>query len=130
MSISKEITIFFLFLSPILCFTTEVGASPTEFDTSEVIDVVIDELNWNDHLSEDQKKEATTVITNTQSLLANTSFQVLGLERGELSQEEVLAVLAEYRNSGNMTQIQNNQIQQLAVDTQVLLHYATHTMFH
>ena len=42
-------------------------------------------------------------------------------ERGELSQEEVLAVLAEYRNSGNMTQIQNNQIQQLAVDTQVLL---------
>ena len=80
-------------------------------------------------LSEDQKKEATTVITNTQSLLANTSFQVLGLERGELSQEEVLAVLAEYRNSGNMTQIQNNQIQQLAVDTQVLLHYATHTCF-
>ena len=80
-------------------------------------------------LSEDQKKEATTVITNTQSLLANTSFQVLGLERGELSQEEVLAVLAEYRNSGNMTQIQNNQIQQLAVDTQVLLPYATY-MFH
>ena len=80
-------------------------------------------------LSEDQKKEATTVITNTQSLLANTSFQVLGLERGELSQEEVLAVLAEYRNSGNMTQIQNNQIQQLAVDTQALLHYATHTCF-
>ena len=45
--------------------------------------------------------------------------QVLGLERGELSQEEVLSVLAEYRNSGNMTQTQNTQIQQLAVDTQV-----------
>ena len=44
--------------------------------------------------------------------------QVLGLERGELSQEEVLSVLAEYRNSGNMTQAQNTQIQQLAVDTQ------------
>ena len=80
-------------------------------------------------LSEDQKKEATTVITNTQSLLANTSFQVLGLERGELSQEEVLAVLAEYRNSGNMTQIQNNQIQQLAVDTQVATLCYTY-MFH
>ena len=44
---------------------------------------------------------------------------MLGLERGELSQEEVLSVLAEYRNSGNMTQAQNTQIQQLAVDTQV-----------
>ena len=44
---------------------------------------------------------------------------MLGLERGELSQEEVLSVLAEYRNSGNMTQTQNTQIQQLAVDTQV-----------
>ena len=48
-------------------------------------------------------------------------YQVLGLERGELSQEEVLGVLAEYRNSGNMTQTQNNQIQQLAVDTQVII---------
>ena len=48
-------------------------------------------------------------------------YQVLGLERGELSQEEVLGVLAEYRNSGNMTQTQNSQIQQLAVDTQVII---------
>ena len=117
MSNSKEITIFFLLLSSILCFTTEVGASPTEFDTSEMIDVVIDELNWNDHLSEDQRKEARTIIFNTQSIEANAVLQVLGLERGELSYEEFLA----YKNSGNMTQIQNTQIEQLAVDKQICI---------
>ena len=35
-------------------------------------------------------------------------------------------MLSEYRNSGNMTQTQNDQIQQLAVDTQVLTHYMFH----
>ena len=110
-------------------------------DYRAVYSVVMAELSrkFSDgELSEEQKREATTIITSTQSLLANTSFQVktlcsyciflryifhyqvLGLERGELSQEEVLGVLAEYRNSGNMTQTQNNQIQQLAVDTQVI----------
>ena len=114
--------------------------SNTEPDYREVYSVVMAELSrmFSDgELSDGQKREATTVITSTQSLLANTSFQVrvlcswkwffkfclycqvLGLERGELSQEEVLSVLAEYRNSGNMTQTQNTQIQQLAVDTQV-----------
>lgn len=65
-----------------------------------------------------QKREAT-VITSTR-FPCQHQLQVLGLERGELSQEEVLSVLAEYRNSGNMTQTQNTQIQQLAVDTQIL----------
>ena len=70
-------------------------------------------------LTDIQKVNATTTITETQGLLANSSFAVLGLERGNLTQGEVLTVLSEYRDSGNMTTEQNEKIQQLAVDTQV-----------
>ena len=49
----------------------------------------------------------------------DTSFDVLGLERGDKSQSEVLAVLAEYKDAGNMTEELNTQVQKLAVDTQV-----------
>merc|ERR1712240_569369 len=70
-------------------------------------------------LTNDQKTAATRIITETQKLLGDTSFAVLGLERGDKSQAEVLAVLAEYKDSGNMTQNQNNQVKKLAVDTQV-----------
>ena len=61
---------------------------------------------------------------NFPEILVFYCFQVLGLERGELSQQEVLSVLSEYRTSGNMTQTQNTQIQQLAVDTQVMKVFA------
>ena len=44
---------------------------------------------------------------------------MLGLDRGDKSQSEVLAVLAEYKDAGNMTEEQNSQVQKLAVDTQV-----------
>eukprot|EP00091_Calanus_sinicus_P004863 TRINITY_DN1522_c1_g1_i3.p1 TRINITY_DN1522_c1_g1~~TRINITY_DN1522_c1_g1_i3.p1 ORF type:complete len:211 (-),score=70.30 TRINITY_DN1522_c1_g1_i3:65-676(-) len=70
-------------------------------------------------LTDDQKTEATRVITETQKMLGDTSFDVLGLERGDKSQSEVLAVLAEYKDAGNMTEEQNTQVQKLAVDTQV-----------
>jgi len=70
-------------------------------------------------LTDEQKAAATRIITETQKLLGDTSFAVLGLERGDKSQAEVLAVLAEYKDSGNMTQDQNNQVKKLAVDTQV-----------
>ena len=70
-------------------------------------------------LTDNQKINATSTITETQGLLANSSFAVLGLERGNLTQREVLTVLSEYRDSGNMTTEQNEKIQQLAVDTQV-----------
>merc|ERR1712025_1392650 len=70
-------------------------------------------------LTNEQKTAATRIITETQKLLGDTSFAVLGLERGDKSQAEVLAVLAEYKDSGNMTQDQNNQVKKLAVDTQV-----------
>ena len=48
-------------------------------DYREVYSVVMAELSrtFSDgELSDGQKREATTVITSTQSLLANTSFQV------------------------------------------------------
>merc|ERR1719431_1234412 len=70
-------------------------------------------------LTDEQKTEATRVITDTQKLLGDTSFTVLGLERGDKSQSEVLAVLAEYKDAGNMTEGQNTAIKKLAVDTQV-----------
>ena len=70
-------------------------------------------------LTDDQKTEATRVTTETQKRLGDTSFDVLGLERGDKSQSEVLAVLAEYKDAGNMTEEQNTQVQKLAVDTQV-----------
>merc|ERR1719430_1635302 len=70
-------------------------------------------------LTDEQKTEATRVITETQKLLGDTSFTVLGLERGDRSQNEVLAVLAEYKEAGNMTERQNTEIKNLAVDTQV-----------
>merc|ERR1740137_34476 len=77
----------------------------TKFDAKELTDI--------------QKTEATKVITETQKMLGDTSFAVLGLERGDKSQSEVLAVLAEYKDAGNMTIDQNTQVQKLAVDTQV-----------
>ena len=70
-------------------------------------------------LTDEQETEATRVITETQKLLGDTSFTVLGLERGDRSQNEVLAVLAEYKEAGNMTEGQNTEIKNLAVDTQV-----------
>merc|ERR1719470_110066 len=70
-------------------------------------------------LTDEQKTEATRVITETQKMLGDTSFDVLGLERGDKSQSEVLAVLAGYKDAGNMTEEQNTQVQKLAVDTQV-----------
>merc|ERR1719470_800704 len=70
-------------------------------------------------LTDEQKTEATRVITETQKMSGDTSFDVLGLERGDKSQSEVLAVLAEYKDAGNMTEEQNTQVQKLAVDTQV-----------
>merc|ERR1719431_278871 len=70
-------------------------------------------------LTDEQKTEATRVITETQKLLGDTSFTVLGLERGDKSQSEVLGVLAEYKDAGNMTEGQNTAIKKLAVDTQV-----------
>ena len=44
---------------------------------------------------------------------------MLGLARGNKTQAEVLQTLQQYRDSGNMTSDQNQEIQQLAVDTQV-----------
>merc|ERR1712183_1098982 len=70
-------------------------------------------------LSDDQKKNATDIITTTQAMLASYSFAVLGLEKGDLSSSEILGTLASYRDSGNMTEEQSSQITQLAVDTHI-----------
>ena len=56
---------------------------------------------------------------NQKQMLGDHSFAVLGLDREGKSQAEVLAVLAEYKDAGNMTEKQTMEVQQLAVDTQV-----------
>ena len=65
-------------------------------------------------LTDDQKTEATRVFTETQKVLGDTSFDLLGLGRGGRSQSEVLAVLVEYKDADNMTEEQNTQVQKLA----------------
>ena len=70
-------------------------------------------------MTDDQKTKATRVFTETQKVLGDTSFDLLGLGRGGRSQSEVLAVLVEYKDADNMTEEQNTQVQKLAVDTQV-----------
>ena len=70
-------------------------------------------------LSDDQKKNATDIITTTQAMLSSYSFAVLGLDKGNLSSSEILSTLAVYRDSGNMTEEQSSKISQLAVDTHV-----------
>ena len=85
---------------------------------STVMDVM--KAKFNDgELSDDQKLNATDIITTTQAMLSSYSFAVLGLEKGNLSSSEILSTLAVYRDSGNMTEEQSTQISQLAVDTHV-----------
>ena len=70
-------------------------------------------------LSDDQKKNATDIITTSKAMLSNYSFAVLGLEKGNLSSAEILNTLDEHRDSGNMTEEQSTQISKLADDTHV-----------
>ena len=84
----------------------------------KVMDVMRSKFN-DGMLSDDQKKNATDIITTTQAMLSSYSFTVLGLEKGNLSSAEILNTLAVYRDSGNMTEEQSTQISSLAVDTHV-----------
>ena len=62
-----------------------------------------------------QKKNATTVITTTQELLGNASFQVLGLDITEgIAVVNVFGVLKQYKDSGNMTEVQSDSMRAVA----------------
>ena len=86
----------------------------------------------NNQLSQTQKTEVTQIIKNTQSKLDGDTFRVLGLDRGNKTHAEVLQTLQQYRDSGNMTAEQNQEIQQLAVDTQVsiIIYHLFGHLFH
>ena len=75
------------------------------------------------NLSEEQKEEASLTIRETQSILADYSLEVLGIERGFMTLEETSNVLAEAKASGDMTLTQHALIQGYGVDTQVTLVY-------
>ena len=75
------------------------------------------------NLSQDQKEEASLTIRETQSILADYSLEVLGIERGFMTLEETSNVLAEAKASGDMTLTQHALIQGYGVDTQVSSEY-------
>ena len=77
----------------------------------------------NGEMTDDQKKNATATIKSTQNMLSSDSFAVLGLEKGNLTEKEIMDTLKVYQTSGNMTEEQSNQISQLAVDTHVRILY-------
>ena len=60
---------------------------------TKVMEVMRTKFN-DGELSDEQKKNATDIITNTQAMLSSYSFAVLGLEKGSLSSSEILDTLA------------------------------------
>lgn len=73
----------------------------------------------NRDLNQDQKIAATGVITETQALLGQKSFEVLGLQIGDRNSVQIFEVLKGWKEAGNMTSQQNSAMQDLAEDTQV-----------
>merc|ERR1719233_1389703 len=70
-------------------------------------------------LNQDQKIAATGVITETQTLLGQKSFEVLGLQIGDRNSVQIFEVLKGWKEAGNMTSEQDTAMQDLAEDTQV-----------
>jgi len=62
---------------------------------------------------------ATGVIVETQSLLGQKSFEVLGLQIGDRNSVQIFEVLKGWKEAGNMTAQQDKAMQDLAEDTQV-----------
>merc|ERR1719234_3085837 len=70
-------------------------------------------------LNQDQKVAATVVITETQTLLGQKSFEGLGLQIGERNSVQIFEVLKGWKEAKNMTAEQDTAMQDLAEDTQV-----------
>ena len=85
---------------------------------SRVMAVMTTKFNAKE-LTEEQKANATLAIISTQTMLGSYSFDVLGLEKANLTQDEILQTLQIYQEANNMTDHQSQQIAQLSVDTQV-----------
>ena len=85
---------------------------------SRVMAVMTTKFNAKE-LTEEQKANATLAIISTQTMLGSYSFDVLGLEKANLTQDEILQTLQTYQEANNMTDHQSQQIAQLSVDTQV-----------
>jgi len=70
-------------------------------------------------LNQDQKVAAASVIVETQSLLGQKSFEVLGLQIGDRNSIQIFEVLKGWKEAGNMTAQQDKAMQDLAEDTQI-----------
>jgi len=72
-------------------------------------------------LNASQQQAAIKVVSDTQDLLGNKSLLILGYDPAKvnLTQTQVLALLATSKSANNMTATQSAQISQLASDTQV-----------
>jgi len=73
----------------------------------------------NGDLNQDQKIAATGVITETQAVLGQKSFEVLGLQIGDMTSVQIFEVLKGWKEAGNMTSQQNSAMEDLAEHSQV-----------
>ena len=99
--------------------------SPSDLiDYSKVYDLVMNNLQTRIYafvLSDMQKSKTNRLIKKTQKIVGESSLAVFGFERGDRSQLEVLALLAEFTSSGYMTKEQERKITFIATDAQVSL---------
>merc|ERR1712212_1304933 len=72
-------------------------------------------------LSKEKKVEAANIITSTQELLGNGTLIAIGLDPQsvQLSQSDVLGIIGEYKESGNLDASQEAKIVTLATDAKV-----------
>ena len=99
--------------------------SPSDLiDYSKVYDLVMNNLQTRVYafvLTDTQISKTNRLIKKTQKLVGESSLAALGFERGDRSQLEVLALLAEFTSSGYMTKEQESKIKLIATDAQVSL---------
>ena len=70
-------------------------------------------------LTKAQKREARKVIKETQEILRNESLKVLGIERGNKSESQILSILTRYKSANNNTNKQKLLIKIHNKDTQI-----------
>jgi len=104
--------------------TLNLLETPEEVDYrvlhDQVMEILMDQFKG---LSKEKKVEAANIITNTQELLGNGTLIAIDLDPQsvQLTQSDVLGIIGEYKESGNLNASQEAKIVTLATDAQVRL---------
>jgi len=104
--------------------TLNLLETPEEVDYrvlhDQVMEILMDQFKG---LSKEKRVEAANIITSTQELLGNGTLIAIGLDPQsvQLSQSDVLGIIGEYKESGNLDASQEAKIVTLATDAQVRL---------